>query len=178
MTRIKREAWRPVPEYAGLYDVSDRGRVRSYHKSRRLWPHPIPRMCNVHLSPKSYPVVALSKNGKVFIATVSRLVLAAFVGPAPKGKPYACHNDQTPTNSLLGNLRWDSNAGNQLDRITHGTSNRGSRNGMSVLTEDDVRDIRNRLLKGETQTSIASAYGVDSSCICNIKRGRNWAHLV
>jgi len=51
---------------------------------------------------------------------VHRLVLEAFIGPAPKGT-ICCHNDGDPTNNRLENLRWDTHSSNTRDAIRHGT---------------------------------------------------------
>jgi hypothetical protein len=173
------ENWKPVPGYEGLYDVSDLGNVRTYYAGRgrfagrlyRAKPH------KVRISRHGYPMTSLCKDGKTHQATVSRLVLMAFVGHPPPGRPYACHNNGQPANNRLCNLRWGSNAENQADRVTHGTSNRGAANGRAKFTEDDVRHIRSLLTDGLSQTYIAGEYGVDPSAISNIKRGRNWGHV-
>jgi hypothetical protein len=60
-----------------------------------------------------------------------------------------------------------------LDRIRHGTSNRGHRNGQSKLTEEDVKKIAN--LKGRLpQKELAEKYGVSISAISSIQLGRRW----
>ncbi len=176
MLRITREKWKPVPGYEGYYDVSNLGHLRSYYKGR--WLTDNPRPAKLHLSAQGYPIAHLSVNGVVFKATISRLVLHAFIGPAPEGKPYACHNDRNPLNNGIYNLRWGSNADNQADRIKHGTSNTGESNGMAVLTEDSVIEIKQRLLAGEKQKNIAIDFNVDHSTISFIHTGRTWRHLL
>lgn len=55
--------------------------------------------------------------------------------------------------------------------------NKGSNNIKAVLTADDVRTIRVRILNGELPRMIASDYGVQKSCIEKIKYGRLWTHV-
>jgi hypothetical protein len=67
------EQWEPVPGYEGLYDVSDRGRVRSLDHRRhgQLWRGRIRK-----LSPDRK--VQLSKEGRVRYFAVSTLMKLAF----------------------------------------------------------------------------------------------------
>lgn len=45
------------------------------------------------------------------------------------------------------------------------------------LTEDDVRDIRDRHARGESQRTIARAHEVGRSTVRNILDGRTWTHV-
>jgi hypothetical protein len=71
------EQWRPVPGYAGWYEVSDLGSVSS-----------LPRAGTAGGAVRAYPnsrgylVVTLSKYGRTRTIPVARLVLGAFAGPA------------------------------------------------------------------------------------------------
>lgn len=124
-------------------------------------------------------MVALRKqNGRYFKATVSRLVLLTFIGPAPRGKPYALHNNGNTLDSSLQNLRWGSNSDNQLDRRKHNTSNTGERNAHAVLSEAQVQDIKRRMLAGERNKDISVDYPhLDLSALSAIRIGRTWKHV-
>lgn len=109
---------------------------------------------------------------------VHRLACVAEHGPAPSLKHEAAH--------LCGNghigccarkhLAWKTPVQNQADRITHGTHNRGTRQGRSKLTEADVIEIR-RLASHKTQSQIADQFGVARTTIELILIGKNWAWL-
>jgi hypothetical protein len=45
------------------------------------------------------------------------------------------------------------------------------------LTPHDVVEIRARRARGELQKSIAAAYGVDRTTVCNILTGKSWRHV-
>jgi hypothetical protein len=46
------------------------------------------------------------------------------------------------------------------------------------ITEDQVREIRRLIKEGTlTQSAIAERFGVDRTTICNIKKGKTWAHV-
>lgn len=115
------ERWAKVPDYPH-YEVSDLGRVRSIDYIRYnnggtfLYRGRILKTSTVkdgHLR------VPLSKDGRQRKFLVHRLVLAAFVGPAPEGHE-GCHNNGNPADNRLANLRWDTSHENQLDTVRHG----------------------------------------------------------
>lgn len=123
---IATEEWRPVVGYEGYYEVSSFGRVKSLKRvvpGRPGVPRPVrERILARVLNDSGYPIVTLRKDGKRSLHRVHRLVLVAFVGPAPEGLQ-GCHNDGDSTNNHLTNLRWDSVSANAKDRIRHGTHN-------------------------------------------------------
>ena len=47
----------------------------------------------------------------------------------------------------------------------------------SKLTEEQVIDIKKRLQKEETQSSIAKIYGVSRASISKIKHNKTWKHV-
>lgn len=55
---------------------------------------------------------------------------------------------------------------------------RGERNGSAKLTADGVRAIKASLSNGEACAQIAARYGVSDAAVRDIKRGRNWRHVV
>ena len=66
-------------------------------------------------------------------------------------------------------------AENIADRIRDGTSNRGIRSARAKLTEEQVRQIRERA--GENQRGLAEEYGVNSRTISDIIHRKHWAWL-
>lgn len=115
--------WRGITDWVGFYEVSDTGLVRSV--ARRLR-GPSGRLVSVRerilkpgTNPKGYEIVVLARDGQRYAVTVHSLVAAAFIGPRPAGA-YICHNDDDPRNNNVGNLRYDSPRGNNLDTVNHG----------------------------------------------------------
>ena len=74
-------------------------------------------------------------------------------------------------------LRFATPSENAMDRLMHGTANRGEAHGLSKLKEKEVREIRIRLQSGDIQREIAKDYGVTQGTITLIKCRRNWAWL-
>jgi hypothetical protein len=168
------EEWRDVVGYKGRYMVSSLGRVKSLpNKIRRS-----ERILKTGIAKKlGYPTVALIRDeeGRYRQRTfyVHRLVLEAFVGPCPNGMECR-HGDGNRANPHLDNLCWGTVSSNQMDRIGHGTSNRGEKNGRSALTTGDVMEIKRRVGK-EKDASIAKDFGVHEFTIAKIRRGETWA---
>jgi hypothetical protein len=113
--------------------------------------------------------------GRKTIASVSRLILEAFVGPCPRGMQ-ACHfPDPDVTNNRVENLRWGTAKDNAKHRDIHGNTRRGEANSRAKLTWDKVDQIRAALGRGETHSSLGKRFGVDPTQIANIAHGRAWS---
>lgn len=125
------EQWKPVPGYAGRYEVSDRGRVRrndwvavTRRGERKLPARELktPKTSTGHLS-----VVLAAPGGGEDRWLVHRLVLTAFVGPCPNGMECRHLNDN-PVDNRLSNLCWGTRTDNMLDRTRNGIDNNGTKN--------------------------------------------------
>ncbi len=116
-------------------------------------------------------------NGKLVKAYRYVCILAHGEPPTPKHEAaHSCgHGWEVCLNP--NHLRWATKAENAADRLIHGTHNRGERNGEAVLTEADVREIRNLLRFGKSQKSIAAKYGVSRSAILSINLRHSWFWL-
>lgn len=69
-------------------------------------------------------------------------------------------------------LRWTTRSENQMDRVQHGTSNRGTRQWNHKLTEKEVRLI---LLKTKTPKALAKQFGVVPRTIRDVLNRKTWA---
>lgn len=113
-------------------------------------------------------------DGKMEIVHV--VVAAIKYGPKPTPKHECRHLcGQGYLGCVAPNhLRWATASENQMDRVTHGTSNRGERHGQSKLTGNDVLEI----VKDERfYRVIAADYGVVHQTVFDIKTGKSWGWL-
>lgn len=120
------ERWLPAPGYEGRYEVSDQGRVRSLgfyvargYGSQAWWPPRI-HTATRRKTGNRYVQVVLSDGERRKAHLVHTLVLRAFVGEPPPGKPNGLHRDDDTTNNTLPNLYWGSDSDNAHDRVRNG----------------------------------------------------------
>lgn len=168
------ERWLTIPGLP-LYEVSDEGRVRSRMPlGRATRPVDIPRLLKPIAVHHGYRVVRLRRPGEGYRNHyVHRLVLECFEG-APEAGQVTRHLDGDTSRNLLSNLSWGTQAENNLDKLTHGTQQRGERAGGAKLQPDDVRAIR---ADPRLQRTIAADYAITQSTVSDIKRRRRWRHL-
>lgn len=175
-----KERWLPVVGWEGLYEVSDRGAVRSVDRTVEYyhWPSGGTRAYRYRgrLLKRKYchkgthgkwPTVMLGNGaaGRKYLL-VSRLVLSAFARRPHPGEE-ALHGDGIPENCLLTNLRWGTHHENSRDTVRHGRAGRPPR-----LSPPSVRKaIREALAQGETAASQARKYGLSRQMVCWINRG-------
>jgi hypothetical protein len=164
VTGIFMEQWLDVVGFEDIYEVSDHGRVRSKitQKFKKI----------TFAKDDGRPYLNIWKFGQQKIVRPHRLVLEAFVGKCPDGME-CCHNDGNHQNNHISNLRWDTPKNNSVDKIRHGTTNRGERCGTAKLTLKQVNAIRK---DDRLQRIIAEEYGVRQSVISRIKNGVLWQH--
>jgi hypothetical protein len=163
--------WRVCPNWPE-YEVSERGDIRRI----------VMRFGKIGLR-KPY----VGSNGRLLIVMrhhglrrachISRLVLEAFVGPSPSDTHQGAHNDGDPFNNHWKNLRWATPSENQMDRVAHGTSNRGERFGRARLTEEQVREIRYARHIGESSHDVGPRFGVAASTVRSIWSRKSWFWL-
>lgn len=92
------ELWRDIPYYEGLYQISNYGRVRSFHKNKTKYK-------TQRTNNRGYLVVQLYKNGKMKNEYVHRLVALTFI-PNPNHFPQVNHKDEDKQNNYVENLEW------------------------------------------------------------------------
>jgi hypothetical protein len=89
-----KEIFKDIPNYEGLYQVSNYGRVKSLKFGIEVF-------IKDSINAWGYPSVNLKSKQNV----IHRLVAITFI-PNPKNKPFVNHKDGIKTNSQLDNLEW------------------------------------------------------------------------
>lgn len=64
-----------------------------------------------------------------------------------------------------------------LENYVYSTNNKGENHGNSKLTEEQVREIKIRLAKGELGRQIARDYNISQRAISDINCGKTWHHI-
>ena len=102
------ELWKDIEGYAGLYMISNYGRVKNAE-----------RLLKPSLSTNGYYKVRLRSNGKKKDYRVHRLVAMAFV-PNCESKPFINHKDGNRLNNRADNLEWCTQKENVLHALEMG----------------------------------------------------------
>ena len=96
----KREIYRDIPEYEGLYQVSNYGNIKSLPRKRCKG-----CILKPYYPKYGYPHVMLSKNGIQKCYKVHRLVAEVFI-PNPDQKPEVNHKNANKSDNRVENLEW------------------------------------------------------------------------
>lgn len=169
------ETWKPVRGYEGLYEISDKGRLRALFKAGNF--HKPGRLLRPWLMKSGYLQVHLMRPGaKRKAACVHRLLLEAFIGPAPE-KCECRHLNGDRADNNISNLAWGTHKQNVEDSRRHGTMIQGERAGSSKLTADDVVEIRRLIGEHVSRKDIAQLFQIDVSNISCIVLRKTWSHL-
>lgn len=116
--------------------------------------------------------------GKVVNFQLHRLIAEVFI-PNPEGKQYINHKNSNRSDNSLDNLEWVTFEENVKHGYESGyASNKGSKNGFSVLKEKDVLEIRRKRKEEKlTYQQLANIYNVSYGCIAGIIQRTNWKHI-
>ncbi len=96
------EVWSPVEGYENLYEVSNLGRVRSYHNNK----YGIAKTPKIIKGQSGlYNTIVLARNGEKKTVYLHRLVAVAFVDN-PHGYNEINHIDGNKKNNCYSNLEW------------------------------------------------------------------------
>jgi hypothetical protein len=175
---VTEEIWLDIKVFAGLYQISNHGRVRSVDAEVINRPDGGTRSRKGRiLKPRrhngGYVAVALTNGKTKQWPLVHQLVADAFLDPDHE-RPHIHHIDFDKTN----NAAWNLVRRTEKENIEHTRAAGRYRNGQAKLTEDDVREIKRRLAAGESRSSIARAFNVNVSAIGKIAKGERWAHVI
>lgn len=112
------EIWKDIPEYEGLYQVSNMGNVKSLNYNH-IGKEGILKLSK---SKKGYLYVILCKNGKRKNFQVHRLVAQTFL-KNNNNFPCVNHKDENPSNNYVDNLEfctylYNNNYGTKRERLS------------------------------------------------------------
>lgn len=176
------EVWLPVDGYEGRYEVSSLGCVRSVPRTEFTKAGHRRTVKGGILAPQKnhdgYLMVGIILNGRRKFSSIHRLVCKAFHGPPTLLHNEAAHLDGDRANARADNLKWVSKIENHSHRRLHGTHGAGEKHPRAKLTNSDVMLALELLAIGHTCKQVGARLGVSGSAIEDIKKRKNWRHLV
>lgn len=115
------EVWKDIPNYEGLYQVSNQGRVKSithYARNNRNGGMRLVsgKILSQYKMPNGYMQVQLSKNEKREKFYIHRIVASVFL-ENKKGYSDVNHIDGNKNNNCVENLEWCSHRMNQIHMV-------------------------------------------------------------
>lgn len=120
-----------------------------------------------------------SGKGRGHLWTLNKIVAWTFRGAPTPPRIHAAHEDGDKSHNAVENIFWKTKVENEADKIRHGTTNRGERNGQAKLTDVQCSEIRaawsENPIRG-MQRRLAEKYGVTDGAISNIINGKRRLH--
>lgn len=168
---MKKEIWKNIKGYEGLYRVSNYGNVYSVKRSIVM---------KSKMFGRGYVGVCLSKNSIKRNKYIHRLVIEAF-SENRENKPCCNHKDGNKKNNYASNLEWSTYSENQQHAYDMGL-NKGPQeegHGRAKLNRFQVRRIRimRQLVPNATYKRIADIFNVSIGAIQSIIEKRTWRHI-
>ena len=159
----------PVKEFEGIYQISNKGKMRSKSlKVRKL-------SCDNN----GYVNVSLYDNGFKYATKMHRLVAIHFIENVDN-KPCINHKNGIKTDNRVENLEWCTYSENTNHAILTGLLKikGGGQSHKAKLTDSQVTEIYEMLKKGLKSTYIESHFKISQAHVAKIKSGRYFKNIV
>lgn len=157
---MKKEIWKDIKGYEGLYQVSNIGRIKSFKRNESIM--------QPNDNGKGYLQVGLTKNGKRSYFKIHRLVAEVFI-PNPDNKPEVNHIDGNKKNNTVENLEWCTTKENCQHRQKTGLGN------IEAATKAKYKsvlkyDLKTGKILEEFESAKAAALSLQSNKSDNVAR--------
>lgn len=168
------ETWKDIFGYEGLYQISNRGRLKSlvggWRKSEKIL-----KSCH---NTDGYLIIGLYKDKKRKTKRVARLIAEAFISN-PNNKPQINHKNGIKTDDRIDNLEWVTSSENHQHAFRVGIkSQKGEKHNRTHLTEKDILVIHGLYLsKTFNQMILSRIYRINQQGISKILLGSNWNYF-
>ena len=170
-----KEIWKPIVGCDGMYEVSNKGRIKS---CRRFARRQIGKILNPVDRGLGYRNVCLYKsktNKRLY--RVHQLVAQAFI-PNLENKPYVNHIDNNPSNNHVSNLEWCTPKENYNHSKKQDRNVKGEKVGGSKLTKEKVLEIRKIYEKDfPTYKNLGKMFNISNTMASYIVRKIWWKHV-
>jgi hypothetical protein len=165
----KKEIWKDIKNYEGLYQISNLGRVRSLDRvdlqGRRLKG----KVLADYLSGQGYFRVNLWRDGNMEHKLVHRLVAEAFISN-PENIPQVNHKDEDKSNNRVDNLEYCT----ALYNNTYGTRTERAAKSRERPILVTTSSGKHRFFESGEKAS--KLLGLDRSAVSKCLRGKRKTH--
>lgn len=171
------EVWADFPDFEGVYQVSNLGRVLRIYKSQR-------RIRKAYFQKKEgYYAIDLHLNNVRYKFLIHRMVATCFVkNKNPEINIQVNHKNGIKTDNHYLNLEWVTKSENAIHAVKMGLTKKlrvrpGEINNMSKLKREQVVKIREMHKEGNSFEAIARSYNVTAANISMICKRKTWKHI-
>lgn len=166
------EEWRDINGYEGLYQVSNFGRVKSFHRGTT-------KIIKPQINRKGYLNITMNKNGMQKTFRIHRLVAEMFILNTDC-KPQVNHRDGHKLNNHVNNLEWVTEVENVHHAFLSGLVSQGSTRNTAKLTHEQVQDILQNCVIGDLSfglSAFARKFNVDRTTIAAVIHGERYKNV-
>lgn len=163
--------WKDVKKFEGLYQVSNKGEVRSVDRvvvnrlgRKRFFKG---RVLTQYTDKYGYHVVGLRDRDRKITAKVHRLVALSFLPGVAEGYTVN-HKDFNRKNNLIENLEWLSPEENVKYSHVNNRYPVGECSGRAKLSDEDVKNMRHLYKTYGKPNKIAEQFNVSRSTVHRI----------
>ena len=154
------EEWKDIKGYEGLYQVSNKGRIRRILFVNNIVRKPKIKILKLYTNKRNRQQVSLYKDDNRRVYSVHRLVATAFLDN-DKNLPEVNHIDCNPSNNNLENLEWCSKS----DNAKH-----AYRNDLNILREVNNKNKKHIIRSDGKIYDCAYSASVDMQVsVCSIR---------
>tara|TARA_R110000851_G_scaffold282271_1_gene435772 strand:+ start:682 stop:1221 length:540 start_codon:yes stop_codon:yes gene_type:complete len=177
------EVWKPVLSHKGLYEVSNKGRVKSLGRStvnkngRKVTK--LEKILSGGVNVRGYHQVYLYDIcGDRSLVTTHRLVAIYFIDN-PSDFPIINHKDGNKINNFADNLEWCTPSHNTKHAYDNGLINikRGTEHHSSKLDIFAILTIKTMLKSKVKGRTLAKHYNTSEAFVSKIKNGKSYEYV-
>lgn len=173
---MKNEVWEEIPFSGGNYFISNYGRIKTRVKENgeRL---KCSKILKNSINKNGYPHVRLHLKELAYDKTLKiHKLVARLFRDNPRRYEIVNHIDGNKLNNYFMNLEWCTSAHNNQHALIAGLNvpAKGMARNKSTLTDADVIKI---FKCGGSARETAAKYGVNHTCVVDIRSGRSWNHI-
>lgn len=176
------EIYKEVKGFEGLYEISTYGNLKSIGRfvnssiKNQIKVFRKPKLIKPSLDKYGYHKVVLRKDGKKFNRTIHQLVALAFIKNTNNYKSIN-HKDTIKINNNYLNLEWCTPGMNNAHGVVNHLFASGEKNANTILTTNQVKEIRELRSKGLSSYKIYKLFPfVSYTTIKNIINGKTWKY--
>lgn len=176
---MEQEIWKDIPDYEGIYQVSNLGSIRSLVRIDRKGRKRGGKFMQPVKTNDGYTQVTLYKNSLGKNIFIHRIVGAAFV-LNPSNKPFINHKNSNREDNRSFNLEWITTSENNRHAYRNGLRKitRGDSHYASKLTSKQVLEIRSKYIPHEYSLSkISVEYNISYGAVQAIIERKTWTHI-